>query len=335
MLHSDTVTANHLSHAVCTYNFTASLWNDPCHSRFVRWSLTRNHFGFEHNHTFAWPKLIGEHSPDISSLEEVVRVHLLSRQQLLLRVHSWPGNKVAKDMTVLDTWPCCHVSHVFVIIGRQIGVVSDWEAYTKQLLEYLCFAWATREAIYIDSCIDLNEQAAILCQPRSVTCMLKVARPLVHNEMIAHAKILYTCYACACPPVLCVHYYAHLVLKCVHDSCSWFTHNPSYNIIPGPPTPPCGLTVNTSSALSPLLSWNTSHGENTAYQLKVLQAAASGGGGVVVVNVSTTSHLFSVPQAEWCTEHRRAARYINVQGTCIFKCICNIPFWLMLWYHIS
>ena len=39
----------------------------------------------------------------------------------------------------------------------------------------------------------------------------------------------------------------------------------------------------------PRLHWNTSHGENITYQLKVLQTAASGGGGVVVVNKSTTS----------------------------------------------
>ena len=38
----------------------------------------------------------------------------------------------------------------------------------------------------------------------------------------------------------------------------------------------------------PCLHWNTSHGENITYQLKILQIAASGGGGVVVVNVSTT-----------------------------------------------
>ena len=117
---------------------------------------------------------------------------------------------------------------------------------------------------------------------------------------------------CICPPVLCVHYNAHLVLKCVHDSCNWFTHNPSYNIIPGPPTPPSGLTVNTSSALSPLLSWNTSHGENITYQLKVLQAAGSGG--VVTVNVSTASHLYHVPQAERCTDHRFMVRAVNPAG---------------------
>ena len=119
---------------------------------------------------------------------------------------------------------------------------------------------------------------------------------------------------CMCPPVLCVHYCAHLVLKCVHDSCSWFTHNPSYNIVPGPPTPPSGLTVNTFSSLSSLLSWNTSHGENITYQLKVLQAVGSDGGGVVVVNVSTTSHLYRVPQAERCTEHRFMVKAVNPAG---------------------
>ena len=133
MLHSDMVTVNHLPRAVCTYNFTASLWSDSCHSRFVRWSLTRNHSSFEYNHTFAWPKLIGEYRSDISNLEEVVHVHLLSRQQLLLHVHSWPDNKVAKDMTVLHTWPWCHVIRIFFIVGRQIGVVSHWVAYAKQL----------------------------------------------------------------------------------------------------------------------------------------------------------------------------------------------------------
>ena len=91
------------------------------------------------------------------------------------------------------------------------------------------------------------------------------------------------------------------------------THS-SYYIIPGPPTPPSGLTVNTSSALSSLLSWNTSHGENITYQLKVLQAAGSVSGGVVVVNVSTTSHLYHVPQAERCTEHEFVVRAVNPAG---------------------
>ena len=114
-------------------------------------------------------------------------------------------------------------------------------------------------------------------------------------------------------------YNPHLVLKCVHDSCSWFTLNLFYNITPGPPIPPSGLncfTVNTctSSALSPLLSWNTSHGENITYQLKVLQAAGNVSGGVVVFNVSTTLHLYRVPQAEQCTEHWFMVRAVNPAG---------------------
>ena len=93
------------------------------------------------------------------------------------------------------------------------------------------------------------------------------------------------------------------------------THTPFYNIIPGPPTPPSGLTVNTSFTLSPLLSWNTSHGENITYQLKVLQRASSVDGGAVVVNVSTTSHLYHVPQTERCIEHEFMVRAVNPAGT--------------------
>ena len=50
------------------------------------------------------------------------------------------------------------------------------------------------------------------------------------------------------------------------------------------------------------------------YQLKVLQAAGSVGGGVVTVNVSTTSHLYRVPQAERCTEYRFMVRAVNPAG---------------------
>ena len=78
---------------------------------------------------------MGEYSPHVPSLEKVISIHLLPRQQLLLRVHAWSADEVPEDMAVLDAWPCCHVIDVFSVVARQIRVVRHRETNTRQLFQ--------------------------------------------------------------------------------------------------------------------------------------------------------------------------------------------------------
>ena len=84
------------------------------------------------------------------TLESAIRIHLLPRQQLVLRVHGWSMSKYPKIWSLQDKWRS-----------------SDNERPTQDSFsKHLRFAWAFRKATKVDYCMDPDVLVSILVNQR-------------------------------------------------------------------------------------------------------------------------------------------------------------------------
>ena len=124
---------------VCIYNFTMCLWNNPCHSRVIRWPLARIHS--------CLAQTDGRMQSSHAHFGKRYKHPLTSKTTACLAC-TWSASKYPKIWSLQDKWRS-----------------SDIERPTQDSFsKHLRFAWAFRKATKVDHCMDLNVHVAILAK---------------------------------------------------------------------------------------------------------------------------------------------------------------------------
>ena len=128
---------------MCIYNFTMCLWKNLCHSRVIRWPLSRIHSGFK-------PSCLAQTDGKIQSSH----AHFGKR-------YKHPFTFKTTACLACTRLVCVELPEGMVVAG-QIEIVRYRETNTRQFSKHLRFAWAFREATKVDYCMDLDVHAPIL-----------------------------------------------------------------------------------------------------------------------------------------------------------------------------